>query len=337
MSAFHFLIKVTRFFTQQQRARMNGAAKQTRECIQGGPTMRVETLREFVVFAKRQSFSAAAQELHLSQPAMSVHIANLEKELGFRLVDRKRGAELTPAGHRFLSGVQAALASYDEAVRACDELVRSYPAVRIKTTGNIPFLLALLERASTIPFELVEISIDSLPPLAELDKEIVDISTCYDFSFSSNLQTDAEQRGIATAQVGKDRIRICMKKDHPLASLPMLKRENLRGAVIAITSSKWYDFMVAQALHLFGNDLDLTFRMIPVASPLALRYIDLGEAIAYCGINTEALTDRADVALFDELDGLPLELDQMIAYRADDSNPNVHAIVEAFSAEASNG
>ena len=156
--------------------------------------MRLETLREFVVFAKCQNFSAAALELHLSQPAMSVHIANLEKELGFQLVDRKRGAELTPAGQRFLAGVQAALASYDEAVRACDELVKSYPAVRIKTTGDIPFLPDLLARAGGIPFELIELSIDSLAPLTELDKEIVDISTCYDFSFSPHLAADAERQ-----------------------------------------------------------------------------------------------------------------------------------------------
>ena len=55
-----------------------------------GGLMRIEALREFVVFAKCQNFSAAARELHLSQPVMSTHIMNMEKELGFVLVDRKR-------------------------------------------------------------------------------------------------------------------------------------------------------------------------------------------------------------------------------------------------------
>ncbi len=293
--------------------------------------MRLETLREFVVFAKCRNFSAAAQELHLSQPAMSVHISNLEKELGFKLVDRRRGAELTPAGLRFLSGVQNALASYDEAVRDCGDLVKSYPPVRIKTTGDIPFLPDLLARAGGIPFELVEISIDSLPPLVELDKEIVDMSTCYDFSFSTELSADAERRGIAMARIGQDPVLICMNRDHPLASHSVLRREDLRGVTVAITSNKWYDFMVAQVLHLLGEDLNLGFRMISVASPLALRYIDLGDAVACCGINTEALTGRDDVVLFDELDGKPLVFDQVIAYRAEDPNPNVHALVEMFS------
>lgn len=293
--------------------------------------MRLEMLREFVVFAKCQSFSAAARELHLSQPAMSVHISNLEKELGFKLVDRRRGAELTPAGQRYLAGVQDVLAGYDETIRACGELVRSYPPVRIKTTGDIPFLPDLLERVDGIPFELVEIPMDSLPFLAELDRGVVDISTCYDFSFSTAFRREAERRGIETARVGADHVRICVDKRHPLAARDELCREDLRGCTVAIMSSKWYDFMVVQALHLLGDDLDLTFRMIPVASPLMLRYVDLGDAVAYCGINMEALAARDDVASFDTLDGAPLELALMAAYRIDDPNPNVHTLVEAFS------
>ena len=89
-------------------------------------------------------------------------------------------------------------------MRDCGDLVKSYPPVRIKTTGDIPFLPDLLARAGGIPFELVEISIDSLPPLVELDKEIVDMSTCYDFSFSTELSADAERRGIAMARIGQD-------------------------------------------------------------------------------------------------------------------------------------
>lgn len=56
------------------------------------------------------------------------------------------------------------------------------------------------------------------------------------------------------------------------------------------------------------------------------------ELIAYCGINTEALTDRNDVVLFDELDGRPLVLDHTVVCRADDPNPNVHVLAEAFTA-----
>jgi DNA-binding Lrp family transcriptional regulator len=44
-------------------------------------------LRAFSAFALRRSFSAAANELRISQPAVSKHIADLEQALGVKLVE----------------------------------------------------------------------------------------------------------------------------------------------------------------------------------------------------------------------------------------------------------
>ena len=67
-----------------------------------------ERLVAFESVARLGSFSRAAQELGTSQPAISRHVALLEKELDVQLLDRKRtGAELTAAGRRFLDGVIA--------------------------------------------------------------------------------------------------------------------------------------------------------------------------------------------------------------------------------------
>ena len=62
--------------------------------------MRLEArLRAFAAFARRRSFSAAAAELRISQPAVSKHIAELEQELGLKLVERaRRDGALTSAG-----------------------------------------------------------------------------------------------------------------------------------------------------------------------------------------------------------------------------------------------
>lgn len=62
--------------------------------------MRLEArLRALAAVARLRSFSGAAQELRISQPAVSKHIADLERELGAVLVERKaRGGALTPAG-----------------------------------------------------------------------------------------------------------------------------------------------------------------------------------------------------------------------------------------------
>lgn len=56
-------------------------------------------LRAFAAFARQHSFSAAAGELRISQPAVSKHIGELETELGILLVDRsRRDGRLTMAG-----------------------------------------------------------------------------------------------------------------------------------------------------------------------------------------------------------------------------------------------
>jgi LysR family transcriptional regulator, transcriptional activator of the cysJI operon len=56
-------------------------------------------LRAFAAFARQRSFSAAAAELRISQPAISKHIAELEAALGLRLVERtRRDGLLTKAG-----------------------------------------------------------------------------------------------------------------------------------------------------------------------------------------------------------------------------------------------
>ena len=56
-------------------------------------------LRAFAAFARQRSFSAAAAELRISQPAISKHIADLEQALGLKLVERaRRDGALTSAG-----------------------------------------------------------------------------------------------------------------------------------------------------------------------------------------------------------------------------------------------
>ncbi|MBP3930964.1 MAG: LysR family transcriptional regulator, partial [Peptostreptococcaceae bacterium] len=50
--------------------------------------MDLKQLEIFVAVAKYQSFSKAAKELFLTQPTISAHIQNLEKELGTILVNR---------------------------------------------------------------------------------------------------------------------------------------------------------------------------------------------------------------------------------------------------------
>lgn len=296
--------------------------------------MRMETLREFTVFARHLNFSTAARELNLSQSTLSTHIAALEKELRLPLVQRKGGVALADVGKAFLGGIQEVTSRYDRTLDDCRALMHAYPAVKVKTTGTIGFLPDLLEHANVIPFDLVEIPMEALPPFAELARGLVDVATYYDCSFSPELSGQARELGVAFQSIGRDPVRICVTRKSPHFEKERLDRTDLKGASIAVASNKWFDFMVTQIRHLLGDEhgeLGLDFRMMPIASPLALRYLDIGDAVMICATNYQEFCERSDVRAFDALDGELLHYEQTVAFKADNPNPNVRALVEAFA------
>src|ERR1044071_5576558 len=71
-------------------------------------------LRAFIAVAELASFRAAAETIHLSQPALSRRIDKLEDALGVRLFDRDtRNVELTAVGRDFARKARALLAELD--------------------------------------------------------------------------------------------------------------------------------------------------------------------------------------------------------------------------------
>jgi DNA-binding transcriptional LysR family regulator len=106
-------------------------------------------LRAFAAIARRGSLSRAAEELYVSQPAVSKHLASLERELDRRLVTRGReGATLTPAGAvlaEFVLRAEALLANAGRALAAGEEAetgTLSIAASGVPGTYVLPELLA---------------------------------------------------------------------------------------------------------------------------------------------------------------------------------------------------
>lgn len=74
-------------------------------------------LRAFTRTVERGSITAAARDLSLSQPAVSKHIANLERRVQARLLERSsRLVRPTPEGQALYDASRSALASIDAAV-----------------------------------------------------------------------------------------------------------------------------------------------------------------------------------------------------------------------------
>jgi DNA-binding transcriptional LysR family regulator len=71
-------------------------------------------MRTFVVLTRTRNFRRAADELHISQPAISTRLAAIEAEYGCRLIERGDGVfRLTEAGEEVLKGFEAALEELD--------------------------------------------------------------------------------------------------------------------------------------------------------------------------------------------------------------------------------
>jgi len=80
--------------------------------------MELAQLRIFLAVAEHGGFRRAAAWLYLSQPAVSRHVADLERSLGVPLFRREKGRIwLTPVGERFAERAQAILNDCEEAVR----------------------------------------------------------------------------------------------------------------------------------------------------------------------------------------------------------------------------
>ncbi len=81
-------------------------------------------LLAFVTVVHRQSFTLAAQELHLTQSAISHSMRALESDLGCRLLERNgRRMELTEQGERVLQKAESILREMEQARAELDTLV----------------------------------------------------------------------------------------------------------------------------------------------------------------------------------------------------------------------
>lgn len=85
--------------------------------------MTIHQLQSFLAVAEKQSFTAAADILYISQSALSQQIRQLEHQLGFQLFDRStRQVTLTEAGRSFYRNAQQLQALYAHALSEGQQL-----------------------------------------------------------------------------------------------------------------------------------------------------------------------------------------------------------------------
>lgn len=137
-------------------------------------------IRYFKAVAEHLSFTKAAAALHVSQPALSQLVKQLEEELGTQLFDRSgRTTRLTDTGHAYLQYVRRASHELQEATRAIHDVGDlSRGSLRVAVTPTFttyligPLVEAFHTRYPAITLDVREISQEKIEELlleGELD------------------------------------------------------------------------------------------------------------------------------------------------------------------------
>lgn len=171
-------------------------------------------LRAFVALAELKSFTRAAGQVHLSQPAFSALIRALEEAVGIRLVDRDtRNVQVTPEGQLFLDGALRLLKDFEHTLADLGEHAArrrgrvSLAALPALAAGWLPDVLARFRDKHP------GIELDIADALSEDCVERVRSGRA-DFALAA---VRAGVPSLSTDLFCADRFHLVCRRDHPLA------------------------------------------------------------------------------------------------------------------------
>lgn len=177
------------------------------------------TLRQlhyFVTVAQAGQISAAAMQAHISQSAMTIAIAELERLLGAALFERGRsGVTLTYEGHAFLQQAQAVLDVANEAARypfhrrtdvsGRMELAASYTVLGYFVLPALAKFRKLYPFVDVVPVELPRRRIEQGLRSGRIELAV---------ALLSNLE---ERAALNTHTLARSRRQLWVAANHPLA------------------------------------------------------------------------------------------------------------------------
>jgi DNA-binding transcriptional LysR family regulator len=180
--------------------------------------------------ALRGSFSAAAESLAYTQPAISQQIARLEKHVGVKLIEREpRGVRLTPAGEvlvRHTERVMAQLAAADEELQ--DVAAQARGRLRIGSFATAAGTIVPRAVAAFRPLRpAIEVEISLLDPhesIPAVRRGDLEIAITEEGGFESEVDTD----GLQIEHLLDDHMWVSLPVDHPLATRPTVNLIDLR-------------------------------------------------------------------------------------------------------------
>ncbi len=157
--------------------------------------MFIRQLSYLLALDKYRHFGRAAESCHVSQPALSNGIRELERELGITIVKRNRTFEgITPEGERVIQWVRQVMASL-EGLRQEANLVRSVPqghlAIGAIPTANQAATLLSAQYREILPQLTLEVTSLSTPEiLRRLKAQEIQLGILYERSVLDSADFD---------------------------------------------------------------------------------------------------------------------------------------------------
>ncbi len=188
-------------------------------------------LTVFQAVARRQSFSRAADDLHLSQPAVSKHIRLLEAEWGVRLFYRLGSrVELTDAGRILADYAERMAALTEEARRVLGEMAglqRGYLRIAASTTPGLYLLPDAVARFQA-RYPAVEVTL-AISNSADVARRV--LSAECDLGF---VGAPIATAGLQARPWAEDEIILIAAPGHPLAQSRAVTPELFADVVLIV-------------------------------------------------------------------------------------------------------
>jgi len=275
--------------------------------------MRSATLRQLRTFtevARRLSFTAAAKALHLTQPAVSMQMRQLEDAAGLPLVEQLgRRIHLTDAGRELLpyaAGISDLLREAEDAMKALQGVGGGELSIAVTSTAKYfaPRLLAEFRRSH--PEARLRLAVSNREAVVrQLTENTVDLAVM-----------GRPPRGLDTeaAPFAKHPIGIIAAPEHPLVGRKRLPLERLAGETFIIRERG--SGTRAAMEHVFAERGFKAGETLEMSSNETIKQaVMAGMGIAFLSMHTIGLELRAGRLALLAVNGLPVMREWYVIHR----------------------
>jgi len=263
-----------------------------------GNGLDLDQLRAFIAVADLRSFRQAADELHLSAPALSRRIERLEERVGARLLERtSRSVRLSVVGEAFVERVRSALEDLDDAVLGVNELASGHSgrltvaAVPSAACGFVPHALSRL--AARYPRTRLRVLDGSLQATA-----LAVLGGQADVGIGFH---DGDIPGLHMELLGEEPYLLLLPAGHRWARRRTIRLQDLRGEpVLSLVASSGNRALLDQQLARAGVTLTASHEAAHIWALIGMVEAGLGCALvpamalrsASAGLTVVALRDH---------------------------------------------